>query len=78
MTFKRTMTAYEVPRNRWAFRLAPQLTGKAQQAYVGIAVAESADYNLLEAAILKRNKISNETYLRRFREAARREVVTRQ
>lgn len=75
-TFERAMTACEVPRNRWAFRLAPQLTGKAQQAYAGMSLAESSDYDQLKAAILRRYEISSETYRRRFREAGRRESET--
>ena len=31
-TFERQMVAYEVPRRQWTFKLAPQLSGKAQQA----------------------------------------------
>ena len=32
-TFERMMDAYEVPQSRWSFKLAPQLIGRAQQAY---------------------------------------------
>ena len=32
-TFERMMAAYEVPENRWPYKLAPMLTGKARQAY---------------------------------------------
>ena len=34
-TFERLATIYEVDITRWAYLLAPQLTGKAQQAYAG-------------------------------------------
>ena len=30
LTFKRMMEAYEVNQARWTYKLAPQLTGKAQ------------------------------------------------
>jgi len=36
-TFERLMQAYEVPRERWAFKLAPQLVSKAQQAYAALS-----------------------------------------
>ena len=36
-TFERIMAANEVSRERWSFQLAPQLTGKAQQAYAALA-----------------------------------------
>ena len=32
-TFERMMEAFKVDRARWPYKLAPQLTGKAQQAY---------------------------------------------
>uniref|UniRef100_A0A1X7UXB5 Uncharacterized protein n=1 Tax=Amphimedon queenslandica TaxID=400682 RepID=A0A1X7UXB5_AMPQE len=32
-TFERQMTAYEVPRGHWDFKLGPQLSGRAEQAY---------------------------------------------
>ena len=35
-TLERMMEAYEVERARWSFKLAPQLTGKAQQAYAAL------------------------------------------
>lgn len=36
-TFERVMRAYEVKEERWAVKLAPQLTGKAQQAYAAMS-----------------------------------------
>jgi hypothetical protein len=32
-TFERLMKAYEVQEGRWSYKLAPQLVGKAQQAW---------------------------------------------
>ena len=43
-TFERMMTAYSVDPARWAFKLAPQLTGWAQQAYVALLTSEAGDY----------------------------------
>ena len=37
-TFEWLMVAYQVKKDKWAFKLAPQLVGKAQQAYVGLSV----------------------------------------
>uniref|UniRef100_A0A1X7VFZ1 Uncharacterized protein n=1 Tax=Amphimedon queenslandica TaxID=400682 RepID=A0A1X7VFZ1_AMPQE len=39
-TFERQMTAYEVPSGHWVFKLAPQLSGRAEQAY---SADESSD-----------------------------------
>ena len=47
------MTAYEVNRQRWVYKLAPQLSGKAQQAYAAMSSEEAVDYERVKAAILK-------------------------
>ena len=52
-TFERVMVVYEVDRARWAFKLAPQLTGKAQQAYAAMSTEDAGDYDKVKAAILK-------------------------
>ena len=66
-TFERVMTAYEVPRDRWSFTLAPQLIGKAQQAYAAMDYSHIDDYVEVKAAILRRYAITEETYRQRFR-----------
>ena len=48
-TFERMMVAYRVPKDRWVFRVAPQLTGKAQQAYAAMAAEDTGDYDQLKA-----------------------------
>ena len=67
--FERMMGAYEVEKSRWAFMLAPQLTGKAQQAYAALSADDAGDYPALKAAILQRYDINEETYRQRFRAA---------
>ena len=37
MTFERMMEDYRVEKSKWAYLLAPQLTGKAQLAYAAMA-----------------------------------------
>ena len=82
-TFERVMTAYEVPKARWSFKLAPQLVGKAQQAYAALGVDEASDYEQLKQAVLRRYDINEESHRRRFRTASKkdgetnRELVTR-
>jgi len=66
-TFERLMAAYEVKRERWAFKLAPQLVGKAQQAYAAMSADDAADYDKLKKAILRRYDINEESYRQRFR-----------
>ena len=70
-TFERVMHRYGVGKNRWSYRLAPNLTGKAQQAFAALPAASVGDYDQLKAAILKRYDVNQETYRLRFREAKR-------
>ena len=51
----------------WTLRLAPQLTGKAQQAYTTLSAGDATDYSKVTEAILCRYNISEETYRQRFR-----------
>ena len=63
-TFERLMGAHEVDTTRWAYLLAPQLTGRAQQAFA------AGSYEDVKAAILVRYDINDETYRQRFRAAS--------
>ena len=72
-TFERMMAAYGIPNDRWSFKLAPMLTGRAQQAYAAMEPARAADYAEVKTAILRRYDISEETYRQRFRVAAKKE-----
>ena len=72
VTFERVMQAYDIPNEQWTYYLAPQLTGKAQQAFAALPVEESKAYNGVKAAILLRYGVSEESYRRRFRSATRR------
>ena len=72
-TFERMMQVYEVEEARWAFLLAPQLTGKAQQAYAALKAEDATKYSEVKAAILRRYNINEETYRQRFRAAGRKE-----
>ena len=67
ITFEHVMTAYEVLWDRWSFTLAPQLIGKAQQAYAAMDYSHIVDYVEVKAAILRRCAIIEETYMQRFR-----------
>ena len=44
LTFEHKVAAYEIDQSRWAFILAPQLTGRAQKAYMALANDEASDY----------------------------------
>ena len=72
-TFEHIMEAYEVKEERWAVKLAQQLTGKVQQAYAAMSTEDAGDYRALKEAILRRYDISEETYQQRFRAAVKKE-----
>jgi len=57
------MTIRGIRPDSWALRLAPQLTGKAQQAYAAMTTADSVDYKKVKEAILRRYDVSEETYI---------------
>ncbi len=61
-TFERLMQAYDIPKARWAYKLAPQLVGKAQQAYAAMGISEVGNYDELKAAVLRRYDINDESY----------------
>ena len=67
-TFERQMQVYKIEKVRWAFKLAPQLSGQAQQAYTSMDAKDSSDYDKLKEVILKRYDM-DESYRRRFRAA---------
>ena len=79
-TFERIMAANEVGRDRWSFHLAPNLTGKAQQA---LPPEDAKTYETVKEAILRRYDIHEETYRQRFRKLrpqeseSPQEVITR-
>ena len=81
--FERMMWAYSVPNSRWAFKLAPQLLGRAQKAYVAMESGEATDYALWKVAILRRYDINCDTYHQRFQNTTKtpeetyRELATR-
>jgi len=75
-TFERLMKAYEIREERWAFKLAPQLVGKAQQAYAAMNPEDAKDYTKLKQAILRRYDINEESYRQRFRSTTRKQGET--
>ncbi|XP_073803618.1 uncharacterized protein [Danio rerio] len=70
VTFQQIAVACRWNRSDWVWHLIPLLTGKARAAYVNMEVTESADYDKVKSAILKKNDINVETYRQRFRSLA--------
>ena len=71
VTFERIMEAYKVEKDRRTYHLAPQLTGRAQQAFAALTSEDAKSYDAVKAAILVRYDINEEAYRRRFRTAIR-------
>ena len=61
-----TFERVNVKAERCVYKLAPNLTGRAQLAYAGIPSAEESDYKALKEAILKRSDINEEAYRQCF------------
>ena len=77
-TFERVMLVHEVRKDRWPYQLAPQLRGKAQQAYATLPPDEAKTYEAVKEAILRRYNITAETYRQRFRNLRPKEAETPQ
>ena len=69
--FERLMTMYHIDRAQWVAKLAPQLSGRALQAYAAMPTSDSLVYDEVKKALLTRYGISEETYRQRFRIARR-------
>ena len=68
-----TMTVYGVAEDRWAMKLAPQLTGRALESYAALSSAAASKYKEVKKAILCRYDISEETYRQHFRSTRRKD-----
>ena len=55
------MSAYDVPKARWVFKLAPNLTGRAQQGYTALSIDDAGEYDQVKQAIVARYDINAET-----------------
>ena len=60
--FERLMVAHDVKKDKWAFRLAPNLIDKAQQAYAAMSTEDAAYYDRVKETILQQYNINADTY----------------
>ena len=65
--FERSVEAHKIEHVKWPVLLAPQLTGKAQQAYAALSSEDSKTFTKVKEAIFKHYDINKETYRQRFR-----------
>ena len=68
-TFECLMAVYHVEETRWVAKLAPQLSGRAQQAYAAMSARDPLEYAEVKKSILRSYNINEETYRQRFRTA---------
>ena len=68
-TFDLLMEAFKIKKEFWTYKLSPQLTGKAQQAFAAMGRANAADYAEVKAGILHRYDIIEKTYRQWFQSA---------
>lgn len=66
-TFERMAHVCHWPKDGWAVRLVPLLTGKARSAYVSMDIQDSEDYDKVKVSILSKYEITPETYRQQFR-----------
>ena len=62
---------FGVKGEQWAFKLEPQLTGKAQKAFAAMDEKQAGDYDELKKAILKHYNVSSEICWHRWRTVVR-------
>ena len=70
-SFERLATIHQWNRSTWATRLAANLSGKALEAFSRMAAEDSADYDKVRDAILKRYELTGEAYRKKFRYSRR-------
>uniref|UniRef100_A0A670HNK5 SCAN box domain-containing protein n=1 Tax=Podarcis muralis TaxID=64176 RepID=A0A670HNK5_PODMU len=73
-SFEQVAEACQWPREDWAARLLPALSGEAQQAFSGLEAAEREDYRKVKAAILRGEASRMEALRQHFRQFRYQEV----
>ena len=68
-TFERVMGMSTIEEDRWSCILAPQLAGKAQQAYAAMDVSRAGEYVEVKKMILRRYGVNQESYRQKSRAA---------
>jgi len=65
--FERTCRAFNVPQGQWSFQLARFLQGKALDVYQRISDEDDGDNDLLKNSLLKRFRLTERGYRKRFK-----------
>ena len=65
--FERTCRAFNVPQGQWSFQLARFLQGHALDVYQRMSDDDVGDYDLLKNSLLKRFRLTEGGYRKRFK-----------
>jgi len=65
--FERTCRAFNVPQGQWSFQLARFLQGQALEVYQRMTDEDVGDNNLLKNSLLKRFRLTEGGYRKRFK-----------
>lgn len=68
LNFERVAKSHRWEKDRWGIRLADQLTGRAQTAYLRLTPEEPGNYDLIKKTLLEEYKKTPDHYRRQFRE----------
>jgi len=65
--FEQTFRAFNVPQGQWSFQLARFLQGQALDVYQRMTDEDVGDYDLLKNSLLKRFRLTERGYRKRFK-----------
>ncbi|XP_070209664.1 GRB10-interacting GYF protein 2-like [Littorina saxatilis] len=68
LNFERVAVSHGWKQDRWAVRIADQLTGRAQQAYLRLTPEEAGQYETIKKTLLEEYRKTPDNYRRTFRE----------
>ena len=67
--FERSAKQYELPMDKYTFKLAQALRDRAYDVYLGLPSDKQTDYDALKQALLEHYELTAEAYRRKFRNA---------
>lgn len=70
-TFEKLARATNIPAEHWAINLSGLLQGSAKNEFNKLSDSESDNYDTVKAALLKRYKLTADTYRRKFKQATK-------
>ena len=71
-TFEKLCIINDIPKDKWANKLAPLLVGKARTIYANLSIDDCRSYDRIKTTLLERYMLTPETYRKKFRASERR------